>query len=57
MIFVLLRYFGFPPAFLGWLIYQLFIKKNKWAAIKTDVMIGGSFVCIATILFVYLARQ
>jgi hypothetical protein len=57
MIFVLLRYFGFPLAFLGWLIYQLFIKKNKWAAIKTDVMIGGSFVCIATILFIYLARQ
>jgi hypothetical protein len=56
MIFVFLRYFGFPLAFLGWVIYQLLIKKNKWATIKTDVMVGGCFVIAATFLFVYLAK-
>lgn len=57
MIFVFLRYFGFPFAFLGWVGYRLFIKKDKWQKLKGDVVVGSFFVAAATFLFLYLANN
>lgn len=56
MIYFFFRVLFVPLAYVGWLIFELVVKKKKWATIKEDALVGGCFVVMALLIFFYLTR-
>lgn len=56
MVYFFFRVLFIPFVYISWLIFELAIKKKKWAAIKGDALIGGCFVITALLIFLYLSR-
>jgi hypothetical protein len=56
MVYFFFRILFIPLAYVGWLIYELAIKRKKWALIQGDALVGGFFVLIATIIYFYLSQ-
>ena len=52
---VFVRLFVAPLLFVGYLLYQLFIKKKNWAAIESDAIVIATFLVIYFGLYYFIA--
>jgi len=56
MIYLVLRVAVIPVAYLGWLFFELVIKKKKWSMIKQDAFVGICFIVLATLIYYWLSK-
>ena len=43
---ILLRMFGIPFLFVGYVLYQVVVRKKRWPAIKNDVFVSLFFIAV-----------
>jgi len=56
MIYIFLRVAAVPLFLVGYLLYQLFIKKKKFVDIQTDILYVSFFFAVYIGLFYFLSH-
>lgn len=51
---IFFRLFGIPLLFLGYLLYQVLVKKKRWPVLKNDVFVSLFFTVVYVGLYLVL---
>jgi hypothetical protein len=51
-----LRTLGIPIAIVGWLLFQIFIKRKKWHEVKQDVQVIVFMLAVWIVVYFVLLR-
>jgi hypothetical protein len=54
--YAFLRFFAPALALIGWIFYQLLIKRKPWSALKGDAIIASCFTIGVILIYYYLAN-
>ncbi len=56
MLYFFLRACVVPILFIGWIIFQLLVKKKKFSAIEGDVKVIAFFLVLWVLIYFFLLR-
>jgi len=56
MLYSFLRMLAIPIAIIGWLFFQIFIKKKHWKEVKGDVGVITFIIAVYGIVYFVLLR-
>jgi len=56
MLYFFLRACVIPLAFLGWILFQLLVKKKKFSAIEGDVKVIAFFMAVWVLIYFFILR-
>jgi hypothetical protein len=56
MFIIYLRILGIPVAIIGWLVFQLIVRKRTWKEIQGDAQAAAFMIAVWIIVYLVLLR-